>query len=142
MDADGYGYGAGDHGIKRLLEDLRTLSPAGIERVAQGWKLHGLPVHPAFHEAERAALHAIEKADMGLSWEALRREVLDLTEGRASLVSWKAEHGEVGHHGEAAALGAALALHAGDGLDQTHRQTLLRPMAEALPWLTAAEAGQ
>lgn len=139
MDTDGYGYEAGDQGVQRLLEDLRTLSPAGIERVAHGWKLYGQPAHAAFREAEKAALHAIETADMGLSWEALRREVLDLTEGRASLVSWKAEHGEVGHQGEAAALGAALALQAGNHLDKTHRHSLLRPMAEALPWLIATE---
>ena len=135
MDIDGYGYEAGDQGAKRLLDDLRTLSPSGIERVAHGWMLHAQSAHAGFQDAEKAALHAIEKADLGLGWEALRREVLDLTEGRASLVSWKAEHGEVGHHAEAAALGAALALHAGAHLDTSHRQTLLRPMAEALPWL-------
>jgi hypothetical protein len=139
MDKDGYGYDAGNQGVKRFLEDLRTLSPAGIERVAEGWKLYVQPAHAAFHEAEKAALHAIETADLGLSWEALRREVLDLTEGRASLISWKVEHGEVGHRGEEAALGAALALQAGMLLDETHRHTLLRPMAEALPWLTSSE---
>lgn len=32
-------------------------------------------------------------------------------------------------------MAAALALTAGDTLDQKHRSALLRPMAEALPWL-------
>lgn len=137
-DTDGYGYESDDRGAKRLLEDLRTLSPAGIERVAHGWTLYGLPALEEFRAAEKAALHAIEAADMGLAWEALRREVLDLTEGRTSLVSWKAEHGEIGHHGEAAALGAALALLAGAHLDKNHRESLLKPMAEGLPWLTVA----
>ncbi|MEA2646695.1 MAG: hypothetical protein QOE92_1778 [Chloroflexota bacterium] len=139
MDADGYGYKSDDRGVERLLEDIRTLSPVGIERVARGWNLYGHPAHSEFQAAEKAALHAIEAADLGLAWEALRRQVLDLTEGRSSLISWKAEHGEVGHHGEAAALGAALALHAGAHLDQGHRALLLRPMAEALPWLTDGE---
>jgi len=40
-----------------------------------------------------------------------------------------------GHHAEAAALGAALALHAAGYLDRAHFETLVRPMAEALPWL-------
>jgi hypothetical protein len=138
MDTDGYGYEPDDRGVKRLLEDIRTLSAVGIERVAHGWNLYGQPAHSEFQAAEKAALHAIEVADLGPAWEALRRQVLDLTEGRSSLVSWKAEHGEVGHHGEAAALGAALALQAGANLDEGHRGFLLRPMAEALPWLTSA----
>jgi hypothetical protein len=139
MDTDGYGYKPEDRGVKRLLEDIRTLSAVGIERVAQGWTLYGRPAHLEFQAAEKAALRAIEAADQGPAWEALRREVLDLTEGRGSLVSWKAEHGEVGHHSEAAALGAALALQAGPNLDEGHRALLLRPMAEALPWLMSTE---
>jgi len=35
-----------------------------------------------------------------------------------------------------AALGAALALQAAGHLDRKHAETLLRPMAEGLPWLT------
>jgi hypothetical protein len=136
VDTDGYGYKADDRGARRLLEDIRTLSPAGIERVAHGWELYGLPALADFHAAEKAALHAIETADLGLAWEALHREVLDLTEGRTSLVAWKAEHGELGHHAEAAAVGAALALQAAGNLDRKHAETLLRPMAEGLPWLT------
>jgi hypothetical protein len=139
MDTDGYGYKPDDRGVQRLLEDIRTLSAVGVERVAHGWGLYGQPAHTEFQAAEKAALHAIEAADRGMTWEDLRRQVLDLTEGRSSLVSWKAEHGEVGHHAEAAALGAALALHAGAHLDPGHRGLLLRPMAEALPWLMAVE---
>lgn len=135
MDSDGYGYSTDDQSIGRLLDDLRTLSPSGIERVAHGWELYGLPHLERYHEAELAALEAIETAHRTTDWEALQRAVLDLTEGRSSLISWKVEHGEKGHHAEAAALGAALALQAAGNLDRRHTETLARPMAEALPWL-------
>ena len=141
MDSDGYGYQADDQGVARLLDDLRTLSPSGIERVAHGWELYGLSHHERYHEAESAALHAIEAAHLTTDWESLQRQVLDLTEGRSSLVSWKVEHGEKGHHAEAAALGAALALHAAAHLDRTHTETLTRPMAEGLPWLATVHGG-
>jgi hypothetical protein len=55
-------------------------------------------------------------------------------------VSWKAEHGELGHKAERAALGAALALLARDQLDHPHFVTLVRPMAEGLPWLLPESA--
>jgi hypothetical protein len=142
MDSDGYGYTSDDRGTRRLLDDLRTLSPSGIERVASGWEKYGLPHHEAYREAEAAALRAIEDAHLTTDWEALQREVLDLTEGRSSLLSWKVEHGEKGHHAEAAALGAALALHAAGHLDRHHTETLARPMAEALPWLSSIPAGE
>ncbi len=38
MDSDGYGYRSDDRGSSRLLDDLRTLSPSAIERVAHGWE--------------------------------------------------------------------------------------------------------
>jgi hypothetical protein len=142
MDSDGYGYTSDERGPGRLLEDLRTLSPSAIERVAHGWELHGLPNLEHYHAAETAALAAIETAHLTSDWEALQRQILDLTEGRSSLVSWKVEHGEQGHHAEAAALGAALALHAEGHLDPAHTRTLVRPMAEALPWLLSIPGGE
>jgi hypothetical protein len=142
MDSDGYGYRPDEHGISRLLDDLRTLSPSGIERVASGWERYGLPHLDAYRQAEAAALHAVETAQVTTDWEALQREILDLTEGRSSLVSWKVEHGEKGHHAEAAALGAALALTAAPHLDRHHVEILTRPMAEALPWLATVPGGE
>src|ERR1022692_2226060 len=100
MDSDGYGYTSEDRGTARLLDDMRTLSPAAIERIAHGWELHSLPHLDRYHEAEAAALRAIENAHLTTEWEALQPQILDLTEGRTSLVSWKVEHGEKGHHGE------------------------------------------
>jgi hypothetical protein len=140
MDSDGYGYRADERGPARLLEDLRTFSPSSIERAAHGWESHALPHLDRYHEAERAALAAVEGAHLTTDWEELQRSILDLTEGRSSLVSWKVEHGQTGHHAEAAALGAALALHAAGHLDRAHVVTLVRPMAEALPWLPSAPA--
>ncbi len=142
MDSDGYGYTSEDRGSARLLEDLRTLSPAAIDRVARGWELHATPDLDRYHEAESAALHAIETAHQTLEWEALHHQILDLTEGRTSLVSWKVEHGQTGHHAEAAALGAALALQAAANLDRDHVKTLMRPMAEALPWLLSVRGAK
>lgn len=140
MDRDGYGYAATDRGIDRLLADARTLSPAGIERVAWGWDRHEDPRQlERFHEAEKVALKAIESADQGPQWEQVRRSVLDLTEGRSSLETWKVEHGETGHKAERAMLGAALGLMARDKVDHAHYASLVRPMAEALPWLLPEE---
>ena len=140
MDRDGYGYAATERGIDRLLEDARTLSPAGIERVAWGWDRHEDPAAlERFHEAEKLALKAIEAADRGPDWERIGKTVLDLTEGRSSLVSWKVEHGETGHKAERAMLGAALGLVARDLIDHQHYAALVRSMAEALPWLLPEE---
>ena len=136
MDRDGYGYKATDNGIERLLADARTLSPSGIERAAWGWDRHEDPITlQRFRAAEKVAIHALEEADRGQRWEESRRAILELTEGRSSAVSWKVEHGDKGHKAEHAVLGAGLGLLAQDRIDHAHFSTLVRPMAEALPWL-------
>jgi hypothetical protein len=135
-DAEGYGYQPDEVGLDRLARDARVLSPAGIERAAWGWDRHEDPAAmQRFHDAERVALRAVEQSDRGPAWEEARRRFLDLTEGRTSLVSWKAEHGNVGHKAERALLGGALGVLTRDKLDKTTYVTLVRPMAEALPWL-------
>jgi len=140
IDAEGYGFPAHQRTLARLIEDIRILSPAGVERAAQGWdrhaKLHGLQ---SIHEAEKAAIHAIEKADQGPAWDEVRRSLFGLTESGGALVSWKAEHGEIGHKAEDAAFMAALALIAGNLISKEQQATLLRSMAEALPWLLPEE---
>jgi hypothetical protein len=136
VDAEGYGYRSNEEGLQRLLTDARVLSPAGIERAAWGWDRHEEPAAMQhFREAERAAIHILEKEDRGAAWEEARKRILDLTEGRTSLVSWKAEHGDIGHKAERALLGAALAIMTRDKLSHEQYVTLGRPMAEALPWL-------
>jgi hypothetical protein len=141
MDVDGYGVRPGQDPVDRLLEDCRTLSPAGIERVASGWeRLVGSSGTGPYHEAERAALRMLESEGRTASWDELRTRLVGLTERGVPLVAWRQEHGEVGHRAEAALLGAALALVAGPDLDRSHRRTLLAPMAEALPWLLDGSA--
>jgi hypothetical protein len=107
MDADGYGPRPGQSPIERLLEDCRTLSPAGIERVAAGWDGRDAG---SFHDAEQAALRAVEQAGRRSQWDQLRNTLLGLTERGEPLVPWRREHGPVGHKAEDALLAAALAL--------------------------------
>lgn len=118
------------------MEDVRVLSPAGVERVARGWDEHvGTKGLKAFAEAEKAATHAIEQADRGAAWDQVRSSLFGLTESGDALVSWKAEHGDTGHKAESAAFAAALGLVASNLIGKEQAATLLRPMAEALPWL-------
>jgi hypothetical protein len=136
LDSDGYGARPLQSDVDRLLEDARTLSPSGIERVAAGWSHdHAGGGHDGWTEAERAALHALAEANRVTDWDELRNRLLDLTERHDALVSWRQEHGQTGHRAEDALLGAALALAAGRDLDARHARTLLEPMSAALPWL-------
>ncbi len=136
VDAEGYGFPEHRRTIARLMEDVRILSPSGVERVAQGWDEHvGEHGLAAFREAEKAALHAIEQTDRGPAWDEVRRTLFGMTESGTALVSWRAEHGEMGHKAENAAFAAALGLLADGLVGKQHQETLLRPMAEALPWL-------
>ena len=136
VDREGYGYRAGEESIDRLLKDARVLSPAGIERAAWGWDRHEDPtLMQGFHDAERAAIRVLEQADRAQAWDDTRKRILDLTEGRSSLESWKAEHGDIGHKAEHALLGAALGLLTRDKISHDQYVTLVRAMSEALPWL-------
>ena len=140
VDAEGYGFPDHQKTIARLVEDIRILSPAGVERAAQGWDRHArLHDLDEIHKAEKAAVHAIEQAGRGEAWDEVRRNLFGLTESGNSLVSWKAEHGEVGHKAEDAAFMAALALVAGTLIGKEQQAALLRPLSEALPWLLPEE---
>ena len=140
VDAEGYGFPEHSHTLSRLIDDIRVLGPAGVERAAQGWdkhaRLHGLE---SIHAAEKAAVHAIEKADRGSAWDEVRRNLFGMTESGQALVSWKAEHGEIGHKAEDAAFMAALGLVAGNLISKEQAKTLVRPLSEALPWLLPEE---
>ena len=136
IDADGYGFPEHQPTLARLMEDIRVLSPAGVERVAGGWDLHvGTKGEAEFLEAEKAALHAIEQAERGPAWDQVRSSLFGLTESGDALVSWKAEHGDIGHKAERAAFAAALGLVASNLISKEQSAILMRPMAEALPWL-------
>jgi hypothetical protein len=136
IDADGYGFPEHQRTLARLMEDVRVLSPAGVERVARGWDLHvGTKGLQAFIDSEKAATHGIEQADRGAAWDLVRSSLFGLTESGDALVSWKAEHGEIGHKAERAAFAAALGLVASNLISKEQATMLVRPMAEALPWL-------
>ena len=125
---------------KRFITEIGAFSAAGIERAAWGWDQHVTGGDlDSFHQAERAALHAIEKADRGPAWEDFRRSIFDKTEGRNALVAWQYEHGETGHKAERAAYGAALALFARGHITADQFGILARPLDEALPWLLPKE---
>jgi len=136
LDAEGYGFPEHDRTLARLIDDLRVMGPAGVERAAQGWDDFAAGArHAAYHAAEKAATHAVEQNDRGDAWDTVRSSMFGLTESGQALLSWKAEHGEVGHKAEDAAFGAALALVASDFIPREQFDTLVRPMGEALPWL-------
>lgn len=140
FDAEGYGFPEHDRTLKRLIEDVRILSPAGVERAAQGWDRHvALHGEKQLREAEKAALHATEQHNRGATWDEVRRSLFGLTESGDALISWKAEHGDIGHKAENAAFMAALGLVAGNLINHEQSATLMRPMAEALPWLLPGE---
>jgi hypothetical protein len=152
-EIDGYGQRPNQSDIDRLLEDCRTLSASGIERIAQSWmeneaagsaehtdNIHELPSseHAQWVAAEREALHVLEQTNRAAEWDALRNRILDLTERHDAMVSWREEHGAVGHRAEDALLGAALALCVGNELDSNYLQALVTPMSAALPWLSGS----
>lgn len=141
IDAEGYGFPEHDRTLSRLIDDLRVMGPAGVERAAEGWNRHAAGhAHAAFHEAEKSATHAVEQNNRGEAWGELRRSLFGMTESGQALVSWKVEHGDVGHSAEDAAFAAALGLVAAEYINAEQFNTLVRPMAEALPWLLPDEA--
>jgi len=141
LDADGYGFPEHERTLSRLIADIRVMGPAGVERAAQGWDKHiGSHGLSGFHAAEKAATHAIEQNDRGPAWDAFRSSLFGLTESGEALVSWKAEHGDIGHKAENAAFAAALALVAADLISPTQFATLVSPIGEALPWLVPDDA--
>ena len=124
---------------ERFITEIGSFSAAGVERAAWGWDQHASRDLDSFHEAERAALHAIEEANRAPAWEDFRRSIFDMTEGKKALVAWQYEHGETGHKAERAAYGAALALFARGHIGADQFATLARSMDEALPWLLPKE---
>jgi hypothetical protein len=136
MHAHAYDREANEATLQRLVADVRVLAGAGIERAAWAWDRHERDNLAAYHAAERAALATIEAANLGPAWDELRRNLFGMMEGGPyPLIEWKAEHGEVGHKAERAAFGAAMGLVTQGLLSHDQYTTLVRPMAEVLPWL-------
>src|SRR5438046_386292 len=116
--------------LERLASDLRVLDQTGIDRAAWGWDRHEKRGLEAYHRAEKAALAAVEKADLGEGWDAYRQRLFGLTEAKGALVAWKAMHGDKGHKAERAAFGSALAQFAKEGISAHDYAALAEPMAE------------
>ena len=124
--------------LERLEADLRVMSPLGIERAAWGWDRHERTGVEKLHDAERAALHADERADAEPRWDEWRQRLFHEVEGRQALVAWRAEHqlhAPHVHKAERAAFAAALGLFAQPWISHAQYATLVSAMAEALPWL-------
>jgi hypothetical protein len=131
-----YGFAPDEGGTDRLFNDLRDLSAEGIGRAASGHERYmSGESEPAFHDAEKGALEALELSDRAAAWEDLRRAIHDLTEGESAPEAWKAQSTETRHKAEKAALGAALAVTAEELIDRERFLYLARPLADALPWL-------
>jgi len=125
-----------DELIERLLADARVLGPSGIERIAWGTRVHNHQTGEAVAAAEAAVRENGRQAD----WQAAEAAVRSLTEGSHAQAAWRAEDQQTDRTAEEALLHAALALVAGDRLNRDQRHALLKPAAEALPWLLPEEA--
>src|SRR5256885_11040047 len=136
LGAERLRYGSHEVGAERPVNRPPVRSAGGIERAAGGWDRHEDPAAmQRFRDAEKAGLRMLEQTNRIQAWDDAKKRILDLTEGRTSLVSWKVEHGDVGHKAERALLGAALGILTRDRLSHEQYSTLVRPMSEALPWL-------
>lgn len=136
VDADGYGFSDDYRTIERLVDDVRVLSPAGIERVAAAWDRclleDGLDT---FNAAAREALQALDQAGRKQAWDEIRRYLFSLTESGHALVAWQWGHGHTGAKAEKAVKAAGLGLLVADVVGRGTVETLVRPMSEVLPWL-------
>ena len=113
--------------VQRLIEDLRLLGPAGIERAAEAWQRAG--------EAEdgvRTAAARREEDDP--EWREAEAAIFEVAGGEA----WRS----VAQVNREAAVGAAqdalLAILERGSLGRDYRR-LAGPMAAALPWLVTGE---
>ena len=111
------------------------MDAGGIDRAAWGWDRHESRGLARYHDSEKQAIAAIEKAELAPEWEDYRRRLFGLTEAKGALVAWKAMHGDKGHKAERAAFAAALGLFAQHLIATQEHVALVEPMAEALPWL-------
>ncbi|MGH7667144.1 MAG: hypothetical protein ACREN1_07540 [Candidatus Dormibacteria bacterium] len=142
-DIDGYGFAAEGRTVGRLTADLRELDRYGIERFARGWdKVVGESGLDEFSAAEQTAAEILEHESRVGEWHEVRDILDELTAGEGALTSWRAEPTEVGRKAERAALAAALGLVAGADSGHPEVEILLRPAAEALPWLLLEDLPQ
>jgi hypothetical protein len=137
-DALGAQYGPNSPQVERLLSDARVLGPSGIERIAWARRHRVLPAGQA-EAAEEEARRALAAAGLDGAWEAAESDLRGMIEGHYAQQSWQAEDPVVDRPAEDAALNAILALVVQSELGHQEYQTLVKPMAEALPWLLPDE---
>ena len=121
--------------VERLLSDARVLGPSGIERIVWGVRTHGDGTDDAVAEAERVLRESGREAE----WRETEGALKALTEGSHAQQAWRAEDPNADRTAEEALLHAGMALVAGERLPDVHRHALLKPAAEALPWLLPDE---
>jgi hypothetical protein len=131
-------YGPNSTQVERLLSDARVLGPSGIERIAWA-RRHRLLSAGQAEAAENEARRALGSAGLQAAWEAAEADLRGMVEGHYAQQSWQAEDPVVDRTAEDAALNAILALVVRDQLGHEEYRTLVKPMAEALPWLLPDE---
>jgi hypothetical protein len=131
-------YGPNSTQVERLLSDARVLGPSGIERIAWARRHLFLPAGQA-EAAEGEAHRAVSAAGLERAWEAAEADLRGMVEGHHAQQSWQAEDPAVDRTAEDAALNAILALVVKDELGHDEYRTLVKPMADALPWLLPEE---
>lgn len=113
--------------VKRLIEDLRLLGPAGIERAAEAWR------RAAAEDSARTAAARREEAHP--AWREAEAQIFEVAGGEA----WKSVEQVHREAAIGAAQDALLALLERRTLGREYRR-LAAPMASALPWLLSGEA--
>jgi hypothetical protein len=115
--------------VKRLLEDLRLLGPAGVERAVEAWR--------AAAESEDKVRTAAEKrAEDDPEWREAEAAIFQVARGEA----WMSLSQVDRESAIAAAQDALLALLERRTLGAADYRRLAGPMASALPWLLTGEA--
>ena len=115
--------------VKRLLEDLRLLGPAGIERAAQAWRAAAGAEDSIRTTAER-------RAEDDPEWREAEQLIFQVARGEA----WLALAQDVRESALAAGQDALLGILERRTLGGERYRALVAPMAAALPWLLSGEA--
>ena len=115
--------------MQRLIDELRLLGPAGIERASQAWRR-------AAEGEDRDRLAAERREEDDPEWREAEAEIFQVAKGEA----WQAVEPEVRESAIGAAQDALLALLDREKLGGEHYRHLAGPLASALPWLVTGEA--
>ena len=115
--------------VERLLEDLRLIGPAGLERAVQAWRAGA-------DEDDGVRTTAEKKEEDDPAWQAAEAEIFQLAKGDA----WRSLEQVDREAAIAAAQDALLAVMEKGSLQKSDYRRLAGPMASALPWLLTGEA--